>query len=245
MRCIRLFMLLGLMIVGGAAPALAAYDASLKQVEDALQTALAADGVKEEIELFLTGRYGDTVFRSAAPYRIEVRGLERTAADHFSARVHFVDAASSATAPQVMGILPVEGRYERYVRVPVLAHRMRREDVIAPNDISWQRVSVRKLRGDTVMTAAELIGKSPERGLSTNRPISRDELASPLVVRKGDLVTMVVRAPKMTLSTLGVALDAAGIGETLALRNTDTNVQVQGVVTEPGVVQVIMNAGSV
>ena len=63
-------------------------------------------------------------------------------------------------------------------------------------------------------------------------------MQKPLVVRKGDAVTMVFRAPGIELTSRGKAMTDGGVGDTVAVVNVQSLKQIDAVVIGAGAVTV-------
>lgn len=225
-------------------PAEAYYAASSNDIEKTLSKTLAERGLGKDIEAHLIGNYGDAAFKSQTPITITVNSIDiQEQTQRFSATIWFADNSATEkntnnSSTNILGSLEVNGRYDSYVNIPVANRRIRREDVITESDITWLRWPETKLRPDMMTDSANIIGYSPKRGLSANRPIRVDEIASPVVISKGDAVTMIVKTNSMEISALGTAMNAGGVGEMISLRNMDSNTEVHGRVIRQGVVEI-------
>jgi flagellar basal body P-ring formation protein FlgA len=94
------------------------------------------------------------------------------------------------------------------------------------------------LQANTVTGEAELIGKTPRRGLRAGFPILASSVRRPILVAKGSLITMVLRAPKMLLTAQGKALDNGSDGDVIRINNTQSNKIVEAEVIGHGRVAV-------
>ncbi len=131
------------------------------------------------------------------------------------------------------------GRAVAIVEVPVLAHAMERGEIISPRDIVIERVPSNALRPDMITDAGRLAGMSARRQLREGVPLTRDQLMEPILVQRGDLVTILFRSPGLTLTTRGRALSSGARGDVIQIFNIQSKRTVEAEVTGPGFVAVL------
>jgi flagella basal body P-ring formation protein FlgA len=126
--------------------------------------------------------------------------------------------------------------------VPVLRRRGVPGKVIAQADVDWLRVDVRRLPGNVVVDPANLIGKSPRRAIRPGQPVRAADLREPLLVSKNSLVVLRLETDRMVLTAQGRALEDGANGQVIRVKNTKSNVTINGVVAENGTVRVLRTA---
>ena len=89
------------------------------------------------------------------------------------------------------------------------------------------------MRSDTVTKPDALIGKVAKHALEASLPIQDRNVGVPVVIKRGDRVTMIVTGNGITLTATGLAMSDAGIGQTVKLANAASNRTVEGLVTGP------------
>jgi len=132
----------------------------------------------------------------------------------------------------------VTGRVIKMVDVPVIVRRLLKGEIIRKTDIDWIRVNSAQLQRDIIMNSAELIGKTPTRGLPTLTPVQVSDVRRPILVDKGSLVTMILKSPFMTLTAQGRAGESGSEGDVIAITNMQSNTVVHAVVTGSGRVKI-------
>ena len=130
--------------------------------------------------------------------------------------------------PQTVNL---RGVAERMVRVPVLKRSMKNGDIIGQNDISWTTEKAATIRRDIVRDTTALIGATPRRGLSAGQTITDQDLQMPILVSRGDLVTIVFRQNGMYLTAKGRAMEDGAMGQVVKVSNTNSNRQLEAQVT--------------
>ena len=146
-------------------------------------------------------------------------------------RVVMVDAVSGERQA-------LTGRAVAILDIPVPTHEIRVGDIIKASDLADTEMPADKVRSDTAQNPDVLVGKVAKNSLSANVPVQERFVGYPIVIKRGDRVTMLIQAGPMTLTATGRALDDAGMGETVHLVNAASNHNLQGVVTGPGMAEV-------
>lgn len=126
---------------------------------------------------------------------------------------------------------PVTGRLIPVTSVPVLKAQLQKGALITAEDLDYVDVRNSDLGANVLVSAEQLIGMSPRRGIAALKPIASSDVSSPIVVKKGEIVTMVLQNSEMTLTTQGKALESGAVGETVRIVNASSGQSVEGVVT--------------
>ncbi len=125
----------------------------------------------------------------------------------------------------------VNGRLFPVTAVPVLKAQLQKGELITAEDLDYINVRNNELGANVVVSAENLIGMAPRRGLSPFKPMTASDITSPVLVKKGEIVTMVLQNSEMTLTTQGKALESGAVGETVRIVNPSSGVSIEGVVT--------------
>lgn len=132
----------------------------------------------------------------------------------------------------------VSGRVHMMNEIPVLARRMLTGDVIKEEDVAYIQVRSDQLQPNILVDAADLIGKTPRRGLRPGVPVSTQDVRRPVLVAKGSLVTMILRQPGMELTAKGRATEDGSEGDTVHVANSHSKTVVEAVVIGTNLVTV-------
>jgi len=73
--------------------------------------------------------------------------------------------------------------------------------------------------------------------LRAGQPVRADDVRKPILVTKGQTITMTFAAPGLTLTATGRAMSEGGMGETVTVQNPVSYRQITGVVTGAGEVR--------
>lgn len=134
----------------------------------------------------------------------------------------------------------MSGRFERMSDVPVLSNRAMRGDLISQSDIEWIKLPEARLSRTALTDVEHIVGMAAKRAIQPGRPITLGDVRRPLLVNRGETVTMVLTTPSMQLSAKGRALQAGSKGETIRITNLQTNTVIDAVITGPGQARVDM-----
>ncbi|MBV9863569.1 MAG: flagellar basal body P-ring formation protein FlgA [Alphaproteobacteria bacterium] len=159
--------------------------------------------------------------------------LDAVTVDARAGRVTAVVA--SATGPER---LRVTAQFYQLATVLVPARVIEPGEIIGDRDLEPATVRLDHGGQDPLGDPAAFIGKTPRHPLRAHEPVRAADLQSPVVVHRGELVTMVVETPLMTLSAQGQAMEDAARGDAIRVTNSKSSRVIEGVVTGPGTVSV-------
>lgn len=125
----------------------------------------------------------------------------------------------------------LRGMAERMARVPVLRRTLRNGSIIAESDITWVEKPATSVRSEIIRDTAELVGATPRKVIGAGSFIRADDLQQPLLISRGDIVTMVFEQAGMHLTARGRALDNGTMGQVIKVSNVGSNRQLEARVT--------------
>jgi flagella basal body P-ring formation protein FlgA len=123
------------------------------------------------------------------------------------------------------------------VRVVVPAHAIARGEVIGENDLTYVTVDGDALMSGVPTKMDEVKGLQTRRVLAAGQPFRGEDLRRPIVVTKGQTVTMQFSAPGVELNAVGRAMSEGGIGDTVTVQNPVSYRMVSATVVAPGTVR--------
>jgi|GEM_PF-3145291 len=201
---------------------------------------LMEQGAGESLEVTITGRRTDELVRRNEPVVLEITELTPdSTANRFTATLAFSTEASLNKPSVALGTLQVAGKFDQMQEVPMVKFRMTSGQVITEEDIVWQKMPISRLTRDTVLTAEEIIGKTPTRMLGTTRIIKADDLRVPPVITRQSTVHMNYKSKNLTIQAVGQALEDGAVGDKIRVRNTSSGTMLEGIVTAAGQVQIL------
>ena len=132
---------------------------------------------------------------------------------------------------------PVAG----FVRVtevfPVLTRAINRGDIIGEHDITFVE-SNDKRAGYFIQDAADIIGMEARRPLSAQTPLRSSDVAAPVLVKKGALVTITYVTEGLRLSHQGVALATGSRGDVISIRNIQSERTVKAIISGENIAKI-------
>jgi flagella basal body P-ring formation protein FlgA len=138
----------------------------------------------------------------------------------------------------VLATVPVTARTDARGPVVVTKQSVARGAILKPSDVGVEQRDSHDVPTDALTAPEQAIGMETKVALAAAAPLPRAALAAPIVVKKGDLVTMIVETPVMRLAVAGEALEAGAAGGAIKVMNRSSKQAVAGKVIEHGVVLV-------
>ena len=123
------------------------------------------------------------------------------------------------------------------LRIVVPVHDIARGDVIAESDLTFGTVTGAAMMSGTANTMAAVTGMEARRMLRAGQAVSAADVRHPIVVTKGQTITMTFEAPGVDLTAMGRALSEGGIGDSVTVQNPASFRMITAVVTGPGTVR--------
>ncbi len=206
--------------------ALAAFaPAAALTLEEAVLDQLIAKGAPEDGAVSLVGR---------VPRGIDPETLDLAKIDYSAETGRFVVQVRLGSG-RLYGL---QGKVEHGLDVPVLTRALKTGETVASDDVIFVRMAASRVPRGSVEDAGKLIGFTARRQLRAGLPLRESDVQKPLVVRKGDAVMIVFRAPGIELTSRGRAMTDGGLGDTVAVVNAQSLKQIDAVVTGSGAVNV-------
>ena len=122
------------------------------------------------------------------------------------------------------------------VRIVVPNRDIARGETITDKDLTFATVPGSALMAGTVTTIVAAKDMEARRMLHAGEAMRADDLRHPIVVTRGQTVTMQFHAPGVELSAMGRAMSEGGVGDTVTVQNPASFRMIAGVITGPGTV---------
>jgi len=125
--------------------------------------------------------------------------------------------------------------------VPSLAltRPINRGEIIAADDVVVIKQPRRVVGNAKPLEVNQVVGMAAKRQLRPDQPIAFADFAPPVLVTRGDTVTLVFELPGLMLSARGTAMDNGIKGEAVTVLNPTSKRIVHGTVIGQGKVQVV------
>jgi len=123
------------------------------------------------------------------------------------------------------------------VRIVVPSHDIARGETIAESDLTFTTVDGAALMSGVPTKMDEVKGMQSRRMLAAGQPFRAEDVRRPIVVTKGQTVTMQFLAPGVELTAMGRAMSEGGVGDTVTIQNPISYRMIAGTVVAPGTVR--------
>ena len=123
------------------------------------------------------------------------------------------------------------------VRIVVPAHDIARGETISEGDLTFSTVDGSALMSGVPTRIDEVKGMQTRRMLAAGQPFRADDVRRPIVITKGQTVTMQFVLPGVELTAMGRAMSEGGVGDTVTIQNPVSYRMIAGTVVAPGTVR--------
>lgn len=126
-----------------------------------------------------------------------------------------------------------------YSQVVVLKDNLPRGHILSSSDMSYQRVNTAGLTSNHITNIDNVVGKQVKRSLKAGAALRSTYVSEADVVKRGDAVALMARSLFLSVDTRATALSNGYIGETIRVRNSQSNRIIDAEVTGPGRVEIV------
>lgn len=137
--------------------------------------------------------------------------------------------------------LHLRGEVVETVRVVTLTRALARGDVAGRDDVVIDRQPRRQVGALRATDPEQIVGLAARRSLRAGQPVSPGDFTRPLVVARGDSVTIVFETSSLTVTARGQALGSGALGDLVDVLNPQSKRTVHATVAGPG--KVVVSAG--
>lgn len=123
------------------------------------------------------------------------------------------------------------------IPVPVVNRRVMPEEILSENDIQMIDMPWARVHAFAVTEFDGLNGMQVRRMLNPGRPVHRQSVIPPIVVARGDRVTIELKYGPLQLTAAGKAITDAHLGQELRVVNLASNKTITAVARADGVVE--------
>jgi len=232
---------------GGLDPATVTYTLPpMLRVKRAAQE-ISESGVREILQDFLAESLGDGV-ADAAIRSVQLPGTIRIPSGPFHAQVSLPAGSDLVGRVRVAIKFTVDDRpvkevwvtadIARFGPVVVAKRAFGRGEVVGNDDVQVDRRELSELPRGTLTALDDAIGMRTRSPVLPYAALTRDQLTAPPVVRRGDVVLLVLERGGLRITAPGEAREDAARGAAIHVLNRTSRQEVVGRVQEPGTVVV-------
>lgn len=200
------------------------------RIRDELIFALEDAGATGPLTLSMRGTIQDVHISTDQMDELVYESVQYNPANgHFSAKLRI---APSSAFPKEWTI---KGRAFSAMEIPVLNRLVRPGTPITLDDLSWKNVRLDRIPADAATETADIIGMTTVKPMKPGTVIRDRFLRPPLLVRKGETVTLVYQVGSLKLATAVQALKNGAKNQTIPFRNLQSGRTVDAMMSEPGI----------
>lgn len=131
----------------------------------------------------------------------------------------------------------VVGRIQARAPVVVASRALSRDRMVRRSDLKRKKIDVTGM-GDPCTTPSKLVGKRLKHSMRAGEPFEAGDVARPLLVEHGELVTLQARKGGLLVTARGIAQNDGVKGEMIRVENTSSGREVFARVSGDGRVRV-------
>ncbi|MGL5602346.1 MAG: flagellar basal body P-ring formation chaperone FlgA [Silvania sp.] len=127
------------------------------------------------------------------------------------------------------------------VRVPLVtsAQMLERGRVIGPADVVMSEQNVALIQDQGFSAPQQVVGQTVKRRINAGQTLTASLLDRPVLIERGQSVTLIINNQGIQASTAGEALKQGRQGEMIRVRNSSSQRIVEGLVESSGVVRIL------
>lgn len=126
----------------------------------------------------------------------------------------------------------------RQVQVPVAGRDLLRGEILDAQDITWVSMNDGEVVANTITQEADLIGRATKHPIRAGAALRIFDIARPVAVERGKLVTILWSAPSMNLTAQGQATESGGVGDVIRVINTKSKTAVTAEIIDAQTVRI-------
>ncbi len=121
--------------------------------------------------------------------------------------------------------------------VPVPVRRLMPDEIVRPGDIEMMDLPWARVNAYAVTEREALVGMQVRRMLSPGRPVQVQSVQPPIIISRGERVTIQLSYGTLELSAEGKAISDAHLGQEVRVVNLSSNKTIVGVARADGLVE--------
>lgn len=117
---------------------------------------------------------------------------------------------------------PLEVQIAAPQAVVVAARTIAKGELIRPGDVSLTAAHQPLGASEGISSLEAVVGREAARAIPNGRPLAADDTRAPVVVRRGDVVTVYARSPGIRVKTVARARQDGSLGELVEMESLST-----------------------
>lgn len=208
---------------------------------------ISESALREILQGYLADTLGDGV-ADAAIRSVQMPGVVRIPSGAYHAQVSAPQGTELVGRVRLAIKFTVEDRpvkevwvtadVARFGPVVVTKRALGRNEVLGDDDLQVDRRELSELPRETLTTLADAVGMRTRTAVLPYAVLTRDQVVAPPIVKRGDVVLLVVERGGLRITAPGEAREDAARGASVHVLNRTSRQEVVGRVQEPGTVVV-------
>jgi flagellar basal body P-ring formation protein FlgA len=198
-----------------------------------LKRALVAQGMEEHADVALLNPRIEVNLPISIPATVEIQDLTYDKTTHAFNGLALAGGRNTGAERIVL-----QGRTFSTSPVPVLRRPMSNGQIIRKDDLDTAYWRNDQLGHDVVMSAGQIVGRTPQSFLRANEPIRQADTRAPILVTRNSQIIIRLEAGPMTLTVQGKSLDEGARGDVVRVQNLQSNKTIEATVAGPDLVTV-------
>lgn len=115
--------------------------------------------------------------------------------------------------------LSIRGVLTETISVPVLSRTMTRGEIISSYDINLRNIPANNFQNNIFLKKENIIGLEVRKVVAEGNFIKKNDLVHPILIRKGEVVTVEINKPGMLLSANMISMQNGVKGDIIRVKN--------------------------
>ncbi len=133
----------------------------------------------------------------------------------------------------------VTGKIAEFDTLVCAARNIGKNTVITAADIYLEKKNLMEIRTRGIKDKAQVIGQSLKFSVSKGQVIDPGKIIPASLVKKGDIVTLVVSNPHLQIITPGICMEQGFANEPLLVKNLKSGKKIRGILRKDSTVEVL------
>lgn len=195
---------------------------TMDEIRDAIQIAMIDQGVPRPFTIDLSSENLQIHLPTDASNEIDVSSVEIN-----SRTQRFVASVTTGARTAQQRTYRISGKYYPLSTIPVLVEPVSRGSIIRPDQVEYRDFRSERVPNGAIRDINDVIGKEIIRPTNPNEPLMFRDFTSPILVRRGSLVTIRLVTANMSLTARGKALENGSKGDVIRVMNQASNKTIQ------------------
>ncbi|HPP40251.1 MAG TPA: flagellar basal body P-ring formation chaperone FlgA [Candidatus Kapabacteria bacterium] len=144
---------------------------------------------------------------------------------------------------KVISTEQIRVKIRKFRLIPVTTRFVRSGETLSNADFIIKRVDVTNFNESELVLDNSVVGKITKNGIPKDNPLKISDLSNDIIIKKGQIVTIIAQSGAISIKTLGTALQDGGAGDIIRVkRSGQGNIVLTGTVNELGFVLLSNNS---